>query len=356
MKHLPLSFISRQDTQPHAADFPGGPGFLGGFTLVELLVAMAVLVMMSFMMVSVISSAQKVSKQTTSRVEQFREARRGFERINERVSQATIHTYLDYVDSSGASRTKTNASNFTPSRYARISELRFTGTAAASLTSPHGGGNSMIGQALFFQAPLGSSTSSTLSSMNCLLNTVGYYIEKGSNSALLPPTVQAAKTRYRLFELTEATENLTIYTKTSGNSSYNGSEWFTIPLANPVYSHRLADNIVALLFQAEYISASGTSTRAFNYSSAPTGKATQSIEENNLPPSVHVTMIAVDEISASRIQDQNIMLPDAQNDDHDDPPKPNSLDALEQKLKDNRLNYRKVESTVSIGAAKWSSK
>ena len=65
------------------------------FTLLELLVAMAVLAMMAVMMLSITSSAQKVAKQTTSRTEQFREGRRAFDRINQRLSQASLNTYWD---------------------------------------------------------------------------------------------------------------------------------------------------------------------------------------------------------------------------------------------------------------------
>ena len=113
-------------------------------------------------------------------------------------------------------------------------------------------------------------------------------------------------------------------------------------------SRRLADNIVALLFQAQYQNASGTPTAAFSYSSAPRGAATQPIEENNLPPTVRVTMIALDEPSARRVAEESITLTDATDD--------TSLASLEKNLTDNRLNYRKFQSTVSIGPSKWSSR
>lgn len=347
MSYLLVGSIFRQRHMLPAAPYRGRHGF----SLVEILVAIAVLTMMCAMVVSVISSAQRVVQQTTSRVDQFREARRAFERINQRLSQATLNTYWDYVDSNGNSRTAATAGTFAPYRYARISELRYlqTGTNAASVpfNAPNTDlGSVMIGQAVFFQAPIGSSTTSTLSSMNSLLNTVGYFIEKGPDTNLRPATVNATKIRYRLFELTEPTENLTIYNLTSGSSTYNGNAWFTTPLATNAYSHRLADNIVALLFQAQYNDASGSLIQAYRYSSAPSGSATQAITENNLPPNVRVTMIAVDEPSARRIAEQNILLTDAQ-----DYP---SLGALEKDLLNKKLNYRKFESTLPIGSAKWS--
>jgi len=319
------------------------------FTLIELLVSMAVLALMAVMMLSVTSSAQKIARQTTSRTEQFREGRRAFERINQRLSQATLNTYWDYVDASGKPRTTNNAT-FTPNKYFRISELRYLQTNASQLAAPRSG--TMAGNAVFFQAPLGKSD--TLSGLNSILNTTGFFIEKGSDSTLLPATVSAFKNRYRLYELTEPAENLTIYKKTSGNSAVTGIDWLvdsgnnSWPLANASYSHRLADNIVALLFQAQYKDASGTPTAAFNYSSAPKGSATQPIEENNLPPNVRVTMIALDEPSARRVADGRITLTDATDD--------TKLAQLEKDLTDNRLNYRKFQSTVRIGPAKWSAK
>ena len=318
------------------------------FTLLEVLVAMAVLGLMAVMMLTVTSSAQKIAKQTASRTEQFREGRRAFDRINQRLSKATLNTYWDYVASDGTPRPTNNAAtnSFTPSKYARISELRYLQTNASSLTAP--GGGTMVGNAIFFQAPLGKSDSTSLAGMNSLLNTTGFYIKRSDDSALRPATVSASKTRYRLFEFTESTENLTIYSLTSGNVANTSTAWFTTPLATPANSRPLADNIVALLFQAQYIDASATPTSSFNYSSAPRGSATQPIEENNLPPNVRVTMIALDEPSARRVEDGSITLTDAANDA--------SLAVLEGELMDKRLNYRKFESTVSIGPAKWSSR
>ncbi len=317
-----------------------------GFSLVELLVAMGVLALIAVMMLSLTSSAQRVAKQTSSRTEQFREARRAFDRINQRLSLATLNTYWDYVDASGNPR-PANSTNFTPRRYARVSELRYLQTNAALFSAPRGG--RLVGSSVFFQAPLGQFNNTNLSGLNSLLNTVGFFVERGSDTTFRPPTTSSlpAKVRYRLFELIEPSENLTIYGLTSGNAGNTSTAWFTTPLAATSNSHRLADNIVALLFQAQYTDSTGSPLSNFAYSSTPRGQATQSIEENNLPPSVRVTMIAIDEISAARIENQNLTLADAVNDA--------SLEQLEQQLNDNRLNYRKFESSVSIGPSKWSS-
>jgi uncharacterized protein (TIGR02599 family) len=315
----------------------------GAFTLVELLVSMAVLGLMVVMMLSVTSSTQSVWRESSSRVEQYREARRAFERINQRLSQAILNPYADYVNASGEPRTIANAATFQPRRYARQSELRYLQTNAAGFPAPRGG--DLVGQAVFFQAPLGRTDQTGLQSMNALVNTIGFFVERGTDTGLRPAFLTGEKNRYRLFELVEPTESLTIYSFTSGNASYSGTDWITTPLSSPTYSSRLADNIVALLFRAEY--RDGNTTRqSYEYSSAPVSGATQPPEVHALPPSVRVTMLSLDEVSARRVSDENLTLVNAIDDA--------TLAQLETQLTDKRLNFRKFESVVSIGAAKWS--
>jgi len=387
----------------------------GGFTLIEILVAMAILAMMSVFMLSVVNSAQNIWKQNASRTEEFRGARRAFERINERLSQATLNVYYDYVDSTGNPRMATNFSyttgTFSPAKYFRLSELRYIQTCGTNTTflgsgattlkvvyaadpisgvqpyprqfGPRGG--TFVGQSVFFQAPIGSSTSTMNTGMGSLLNTVGFYIEAGSDLSLLPSTISTTGTRnrYRLYEMVEPTDNLTVYSKTSGSANFEGTSWLSTPMstganvtksnASGTYTHRLADNVVALLFRADYTDSSGNPAQQHFYSSAPhrplVSGTIQPIEENNLPPSVHVTMIAVDEISGKRIaaleakngKKPGQFLPDPQCDTTDpanplDPSVTTGLPYFEAQLKLNGLNYIKFESTVKIGASKWSSK
>jgi uncharacterized protein (TIGR02599 family) len=309
---------------------------------------MAVLAVISVIMVSMVSTVQKVAKQTSSRVEQFRESRRAFDRIGQRLSQATLNTYYDYVDSGGNPRTTNNAASFNPSRYARISELRYLQTNAASYTAPRGG--QMKGQTVFFQAPLGQANIN-LSGLDALLNTVGYYIEKGDDDGLRPPPVinagLAKKDRYRLYECVQPTEDFTVYSLTSGAATNKSDTWVNAALTtNNTYP--LAENIVALVFDAIYPNTNGIWTNSPSYSSAPRGNASQPIEENNLPPKVRVGMIAVDEPSARRIESEGISLTD--------PEDYSELETLEQDLVGNNLNYRRFESTVTIGPSKWSAK
>lgn len=294
-------------------------------------------------MLSLVSSTQSIWRQTTSRTEQFREARRAFERISQRLSQATLNVYWDYVNSAGQPRTTNNAATFEPARYARFSELRYLQTNAAALPAPRGG--QLRSQAVFFQAALGKTVNTNLTPLNSLLNTVGYFIEQGDDSLLKPAFVPGTRTRYRLFEMVEPSEDLELYRVTSGSPFSGSSTWFTVPLGERKNSHRLADNIVALVLGAVYEQNNATVTN-FAYQSTPAAGGTQPPEANNLPPSVRVSMVALDEPSARRVQDSGLNLPNATDD--------NSLAELEEFLRENSLNYRRFESSIPIASSKWS--
>lgn len=322
----------------------GVSGFRG-FTLVEVLVATAVLLIVSLTLLTVVDATRRIWRETTSRAEQFREARRAFDRIAHRISQATLNPYWDYVNSSGQPRTTTNAATFVPAGYSRQSELRFIQVPASSLSAPRGG--QMHGVAMFFQVPAGEARNTALDGMDTLLNTVGFFLENGSDATLLPNTIQpsAARTRFRLFELVEPSENLTVYSLTSGNALYGGDDWFTGPLSRTQYSHLLAENIVALTFVAIYLDRNGNRVENHFYSSAPSLTMPQPIEANNLPPNVRVTMVAVDEVSAARIQRQNLSLPVVNLED--------DIPVLESYLISQGLNFQKFQGVVKIGAAQW---
>ncbi|MEZ0298834.1 MAG: Verru_Chthon cassette protein C [Candidatus Methylacidiphilales bacterium] len=322
---------------------------LTGFSLVELMVAMAVISLIIVLVGAVVTNVERTWKQTASRTNQFREARRAFEAVNRRLSQATLNAYWDYIDKDGKLRPAEDSVNltFVPVKYARQSELRYFQGAASGFVAPHSG--TLSGHAIFFQAPVGKTDTSSLSGMTSLVNTVGYYIEACSDADLRPPTIAAttASVRFRLFEMVEPSESLTIYSKTSENAGYNGKEWITVPLAIKSNSHLLATNIVAFMLQAEYTDAAGVLKTSFTYDSSPAvGTLNQPIEANNLPPSVRVTMIAIDDAAGRMIQDRGLVLPSAVD--------ATSLAQLEQVLVAERLSYRKFQTSVKIGAAKWS--
>lgn len=361
------------------------------FTLVELLVTMAILMILMVVLVSMVGQTSTLWQRTSSKVEQFREARRGFEAVTRRLSQATLNTYWDYDNPT------------TPTRYLRQSELRFiSGRGLLAGVTPN---DPRPTHSIFFYAPLGfvqpsSATDTTYANyqgLDTLLNLWGYFIEYANDKAMLPPFVpeNKARKRFRLLELMQPSQALDLYKLeadaatpqggTNGNLNYTAQTWFkNVVGAQPRPVHVLAENIIALVLlpkltktdQAKLPSSSaGAFTDAslapkYLYDSTGTGMSTTGTPAlnptNQLPPVVQVTMVAIDEASAIRMSDQDNA--DLQNElaglftdptklvsDLTGKPSPpaNGL-PLEQYLTSKRINYRVFTSDVSIRAAKWS--
>jgi len=303
----------------------------GGFTLVELIVSMGILVLLMLVLISITDATRRTWTYTTGKVEQFHDAREAFESITRKLSQATLNNYWAY-DNPNA-----------PTRYERQSELRYLSGPAASGTSPllsnaslndeNGSPLATTSHAVFFQAPLGYVSNPTYSNLETLLNTWGYFVEFGSDKHWWPGFVSsmaagkqpAQRYRFRVMELMEPSDSMTLYSYTSGTTTsgssnaltYTGTQWFTAPLGlTPRPARVLAENIIALvilpkLSQADEISGSyNDASLAPNYRYDSTGVSmpTTNLQDanldpvNQLPPVVQVTMIAVDETSASRLQ------------------------------------------------------
>jgi uncharacterized protein (TIGR02599 family) len=217
--------------------------------------------------------------------------------------------------------------------------------------------------AVFFQAPFGFTSNSTYGGMESMVNTWGYFIEFGSDSALRPDPVNTAgvpeKYRFRLYEMMEPSESLSLY-KYTGNSTasktYTGRTWFTDALDQPNRSSRvLAENIVALIFRPLDPSNASLTTN-YTYDTAGDGAiATQTASEHQLPPYIEVTMIAIDEASARRLENGSAppdlgltgLFDSTSSYDTD-------LEDLRTNLADRQINYRIFTANVSIQGAKWS--
>ena len=157
----------------------------------------------------------------------------------------------------------------------------------------------------------------------------------------------------------EPSESLSLY-KYTGNSAasktYKDKTWFTDALDKTNRSSRvLAENIVALIFRP--LDPSNASlTTDYTYDTAGDGAiATQTASEHQLPPYIEVTMVAIDEVSARRL-DTEATPPDlgltglfqtASSYEAD-------LEDLRTNLNDRKINYRIFTANVSIQGAKWS--
>ena len=189
-----------------------------GFTLVELMVSTAIIGLIMIVLVQMTNQMSKTWRSATEKIEKFQEARDGFEAMTRRLSQATLNTYWDYLDQTGAPRnpnvTSAAFKSFIPFMYGRRSSLRFASGPMSQIPAGTSGTPSVAvlsadqarpTHGIFFQAPFGLVTdtdtqpaklnqtalTSGYSVMNNLLNTWGYFVETG-NDTLRPSFVDPA--------------------------------------------------------------------------------------------------------------------------------------------------------------------
>jgi len=351
------------------------------FTLVELMVSTALITLIALLLVTMTNSTAATWRYTTGRIEQFRGANNAFESITRRVSQATLNTYWDYLDASGNPR-PANATNWVPKRYGRASDLRFitgsmTGGAKKLVTT---GSLRRPTHGVFFQAPLGFVDDTTnFGGLSNLINTWGYYVEFRDDTLVRPTfvttTLVPARYRYRLMELMQPSNSITIYGLDSSKVPYNsGKKWFaeslpTSAAAPPVNAppspiHVLAENVIAMvvlpkLSKREETSTGKTLSADYSYDTTSTNTDPDINPKSQLPPIVQVTLVAIDETSANRIA--NGSTPPAFDATLDtlflDPKKFDAdLATLQKTLTDLRLSSRVFTSNISIRGAKWSRK
>ena len=326
------------------------------FTIVELLAATAVFIGMMLMLVTATNQTSELWRRSASKIEQFQQARRGFESMTRRISQATLNTYWDYhypVNAAG----KPDRSQV-PDGYMRQSELRFRSGKAQQLMAGIDDLNRPT-HAVFFQAPLGfvdddvtlraNKPEQSHKPLNNLLNTWGYFLEVDDDLGLVPEFLRKTippRTRSRLMELMETSETVKIddptsepvsltdpskpvYPKDSNwdNPKYLG--WFVNPIKRPAPNRPvrvLAENVLALVILPR-LTPQDEAARAklkppktdllsplYDYDSKRLSNTAQGIAnptlkakdpdlnpKNQLPPVVTVAMVAIDETSARRL-------------------------------------------------------
>ena len=323
------------------------------FSLIELLISLAVLSVLVVLAASLIGSIQDVWKRSSARTEQFRSARQALETVSARLSQATLNPYWVV---------QTNASGV-PVRYERQSDLRFlAGPAISTIGSTLGNGTIVPGSAVFFQAPTGYFSNSIDSSLNAAMNTWGYYVEYGPDSSR-PPFISTSiiptKNRFRLVEFIDPSDGLTVFSKTSGNSAYNGKDWFTDPLATAGTRRVLADNIVAFVALPRLSStedSAGTALSPTYIYDTTTSNATPKLNpKHQLPPIVDIAVVAISETTANRITwgsscpdfGTSTLFQNAADMDAD-------LETLRTNIEKMNLSARVFRTSVPISAARWS--
>lgn len=373
----------------------------GAFTLVELLVSMAVLSLILVLTLGMTNNVAGLFSRTRSRIDTFQEARAGFESMTRRVSQAMLNTYWDYEYA--PSDTKRLGS---PGNYARQSELHFISGPIKSGSSPLLPDPSIQGvsHGVFFQAPAGYSAPkqgapAQSGTLNNLLNATGFYINYGTDLNERPKFLRSAapqgsspgiaeRFRFRLLEMNQATEYLQVYNPIARQAA--PADWFREALIAahsdlpstgiPPPTRILSDNIIALVVLPHRSpndpAPAGRPTELapnYAYDSRSTGNGElPKLTRNQLPPLVQVTMVAIDENSAARLA-ANQSTPGAMPDDfgiqdlfakpslNENPSQSEAgeqflvdLAALESRLQEKRVTYRIFTTEVSILQAKWS--
>ncbi len=309
------------------------------FTLVELLVGMAIFAVIITLLFSVISQTSSIWRSARNQIGSYQSARFAFDLITRTLSQATLNVYGDYDNPT------------TPTVYIRKSSLHFL------IEGPQGNDFGQ-GNSIFFQAKLGKAGSS-YNGIESLLNAVGYYVTYGKDPNLPSFLSASDRNRFRLMQYLEPSENLSVYATTDGS-------WFQKNLA--ANSTVIAENVVFLLLwprlSSQEESSGATLTDDYRYDSRKNaGAVPQPVTANQQPPLVTVTLVAIDESAANRLPDsteppaeitthlKGLFLQSAK------PATPEAYAAdlaeLERRLNGARIAYRLFTSTVPIRESKW---
>lgn len=352
-----------------------------GFSLVEILVSLAVLAILLLINVQVIDQVQSTWAASNARVSQFREARTAFDILVRNLSQATLNTYVDY-DSNYVINAAQNAgaSLQTPSSYLRKSNLQFV--CGPSTTLLNGGGDASLlpGHAVFFQAPLGVSENPSYVGLDRLLCSRGYFVQFTSDEPFKPAFINSSgsKYRYRLMEFSPPAEKNLVY-NSMGTNGVATSAWFsgaagrsnainvgTENALNIGITRPIADNILALIIsprqdtQANQTTAATLIAPSYAYNSTAVSLATVNSPQgtqNLLPPLVKIVLVAVDERSAERLAEQNASAPPFGTALTTPFKNANQLESTEipnlvTYLANQKVNYRLFSATVQIRSSK----
>jgi len=310
------------------------------------------------LLLGVVSHTQRSWGYAKGRLEEFKEASRAFDTMSRALSEATLNVRLEYDD-------PTN-----PSALVRRSDLRFLSGPNARLFS--GSAATLPGMSVFFQSPSGFSTNATNGLLRNALSTRGYFLEYGPDTAdkpaFLDVSIPSRGNRYRLMELKEPTESLSVLAQGAGNPGYTNSDWVTDSLLQPASrrpAHMLAENIVGMILlpklpDAQLSAPYTASSLAPDYvydSSRTNSRSSDPVlnPHHQLPPVLQVTLIAVDEASALKFPAALSSLSNAMSGLFSDSRAySNDLSALESYLSTRGISYRVFSTEVPIRGAKWS--
>jgi uncharacterized protein (TIGR02599 family) len=335
---------------------------LAGFSLVELMVACAILAaMMGLISVAIRQMAGGI-KTSTAKVDAFQSARTGFESVSRTLGVASLNTYWDYFDSDRKPR-GTNT-NFTPATYGRQSDLHFLITNNFPTVS----GLELSGHSVFFQAPLGYFTNTSSTNPPGSLNPCGFFVAYGEDPTM-PNVGISNRPRFRLYQWLPSSDSMTV---TLSSGRITNTNWISPATNNGV--RPLAENIIAFVIRVPSATNStgpamnsttySTTATNYNWNSLTTwSTGSQPAQMHQLPPLVNITMVAVEEAAVNRlagtinnpadaasamgINNFSTLFTDEAQYDAD-------LLRLETALSSKNIPYRTFTTTVPLRGSRWS--
>jgi uncharacterized protein (TIGR02599 family) len=260
-----------------------------GFTLLELLITLSMVLVIFVTLAQFVDDTGKAWKSAAA--DPFAPAQDAFQTVAQNLASATLEQYQDYADNTGAFR---SGSGFEPDHLARRSDLDFV---CGPSSRPNGlltaTGRMTSGDGVFFLAPQGYTQSYAHEGMERLLNAEGYFVEFSDDTSA-PSFAQSHFWRWRLKQVVQPAESLQIFTTT------DSATWINDVVTPQTTSSALADNVISLIVLPERaVGDSGPAlSTAFSYDSRDT---TNKLTLNQLPPRVHLALVAIDELSAERL-------------------------------------------------------
>lgn len=336
----------------------------GGFSLIELMVAMGILTVLMLMLTVLLDQIQRSWRFSESRISQFREARVAFDVMTKNIGQASLNTYWELRD-------KDSDGLF--DGYFRTSELHFITMYADELgSSPT---QQPMGQAIFFQAPLGFST--RYRNLNNLFNGRGYFVAFGSDRRFKPSFVQSPdRFRFRLMEFRPPAESNQVFAdgqeEISKGEPQNFKNWYKQSMSvgdGNFESHLnpLAENILTVVVAPRDSLEAGNTPRdrmfseiapRYEFDSNDSAEERESFNQQ-VPPLVRVTMVAIDEAAAVRFENGSsvpeqltraltgaFQSTESYNED---------VQRVSAALNDLRVGHKIFSSLVLLRSSKWSS-
>jgi uncharacterized protein (TIGR02599 family) len=339
------------------------------FTLIEVLLSVTILAVIMVSTTLMLDSSLGQLRIAESRVGQFRDAQAAFESMSLRLAGCDISPYYDY-------EFQNQNRDTVPIGYELQSDLHLVSGPAKRGVQPLFASGAYSGHAIFFHGTYGRTEERTWKGLGNLLNGWGYFVEFGDDRAARAAFLNGEgnappRYRFRLKELQVPAEQVGTYAAKLSTESAKDKifAWFRGGATQPEHVSAVAENIVTLVVMplvppgSKDVNGSSLNPHALapayyydtrNYQHAKTPQA--ELTRHRLPPILRFTLVAVDEVSAQRLQERHgasepdlgldALFVDASKYDQD-------IHALEDALERQEMNYRVFTTTVRLRNARW---